>query len=108
MVLLAVIGYLTAQGRNVFEESGQSSVVRVRVELVRGMRDMVVDVMEQNSVGGAARGRDQLRGSWTSTASVPLRAWRRSLTAFVMGRSKFRERVERQHARWRLWKGYEP
>ena len=39
MVLLAVIGYLTAQGRNVFEESGQSSVVRVRVELVRGMRD---------------------------------------------------------------------
>ena len=72
MVLLAVIGYLTAQGRNVFEESGQSSVVRVRVELVRGMRDMVVDVMEQNSVGGAARGRDQLRGSWTSTASVPL------------------------------------
>ena len=42
--------------------------------------------MEQNSVGGAARGRDNLRGSWTSTASVPLRAWRRSLTAFVMGR----------------------
>ena len=72
MVLLAVIGYLTAQGRNVFEENGQSSVVRVRVELVRGMRDMVVDVMELNSVGGAARGRDQLRGSWTSTASVPL------------------------------------
>ena len=72
MVLLEVIGYLTAQGRNVFEENGQSSVVRVRVELVRGMRDMVVDVMEQNSVGGAARGRDQLRGSWTSTASVPL------------------------------------
>ena len=72
VVMLAVIGYLTAQGRNVFEEFGQSSVVRVRVELVRGMRDMVVDVMEQNSIGGAARGRDQLRGSWTSTASVPL------------------------------------
>ena len=44
MVLLAVVGYLTAQGRNMFEENGQSSVVRVRVELVRGMRDMVVDV----------------------------------------------------------------
>ena len=72
VVLLAVIGYLTVQGRNVFEEFGQSSVVRVRVELVRGMRDMVVDVMEQNSVEGAARGRDQLRGSWTSTTSVPL------------------------------------
>ena len=84
MVLLAVIGYLTVQGRNVFEESGQSSVVCVRVELVRGMRDMVVDEHRQRSTARAT----------TCTAR--------------MGRSKFRERAERQHARWRLWKGHEP
>ena len=78
MVLLAVIGYLTAQGRNVFEENGQSSVVRARVELVRGMRDMVVDEHRQRSTARAttctARGEGRsLRSSWVarSFANVP-------------------------------------
>ena len=70
----SMIGYLTESGRNVslLRRMAKTSVVRVRVELVRDAQEMVVCLLQQHSAKGAAHDCDELCGLATGCASVPL------------------------------------
>ena len=62
------------------------------VELVRDVRDVLVGLLEQYRIEGAAHGRDKLRRPMARSTRVPRAtvgefAWRRSLTGFDKGPS---------------------
>ena len=69
----SMIGYLTESSRNVslLRRMAKTSVVRVRVELVRDAREMVVRLLQQHIAKGAAHDCDELCGLATGCASVP-------------------------------------
>ena len=52
------------------EEYGQPVVVCVGVELAGTVRDVIVGLLKENHVEGAAHGREELRGTSAGTASI--------------------------------------
>ena len=70
----SVIGYLTASGRNVslLSRMARPPTSEHVLNLVRDVWDMVVGLLLPHCVEGTGHGCDQLCGSTTGGASVPL------------------------------------
>ena len=69
----SAIGNLTAWQERVYvEEVDQSISVHACVELGLDVRDVVMCLLEEHRIEGAAHGRDQLRRPAAADTSVPL------------------------------------
>ena len=72
---LTMIGVLDRvwQERVLVEQDGQVVPVRVCVELIRDVRDMIGCLLQKNNIKGPAHSCNQLCGLATGGASIPLK-----------------------------------